>query len=199
MNTKANGIRTLGALGGVVGPVTFAGAWITGSLHTSGYSMVNDAISRLAAVHADTRPMMTTGFVAFGVGVSAFGLGLRRSLPGPAWISAVASAAATLGVAAFPLDHSSTIDAVHGVAATLGYITLAATSLLAARSLGQLGRTTEARVSKGAGIVTAGCLALTAFGPAHGLFQRIGVSVGDSWIVAASIGLLLLSPEPPSN
>ncbi len=190
-------LRTIGAVGGIVGPVTFAGAWLVGSRRTAGYSMVNDAISRLAAVEASTRPLMTTGFVAFGVGVSAFGLGLRASLPGPAWTTAVATAVATLGVAAFPLDRSSAIDTAHGVAATIGYVTLAATSLLAARSLHQLGQTTAARLSQSAGIVTAGCLAVTALGPAHGLFQRIGVSVGDTWIVAASIVMLLRKPSSP--
>lgn len=190
MSAKAD---RLSALGGVIGPAGFAGAWLIGSLTTDGYSMVNDAISRLAAVGADTRVLMSMGFVTFTVGVLAFAKALRSAVPGAAWISATATAIATLGVAVFPLDHSSTVDAVHGVAATTGYITLAATSLLAAPQLRELGRPRAAAVSRVAGLSTAFCLGATIFGPTHGLFQRLGVSIGDLWIIVASFELLRTS------
>jgi hypothetical protein len=81
---------------------------------------VHDAISRLAAVHAPTQALMTGGFVAFGVGVPLYGLALRRTIDGPAWIAAVATGLATLGVAATPLDTSSGVDRLHGVFASVG-------------------------------------------------------------------------------
>jgi hypothetical membrane protein len=180
----------LGAYGGLVGPAAFAAAWLTGSLRTDGYSMLDDAISRLAAVGADTRFLMTSGFVVFTVGVLAFAHSLRRSLPGPSWVAASASAVATLGVAALPLDRSSRIDVLHGAAATLGYITLAATSLFAASALRQLGHSRAARISMLAGLLTTLCLAATVLGPKHGLFQRLGVSIGDGWIVVAAAAIL---------
>jgi hypothetical membrane protein len=190
MRSRREKTIRLAAWGGIVGPIAFASAWISGSLRTSGYSMLNDAISRLAAVRADTRVLMTAGFVVFAVGVLTFAHGLRRSLPGRAWLAAAASAVATLGVALLPLDHSSTVDLLHGAAATVGYVTLAATSLLAGSSLRRIGRARAAAVSTAAGVVTALCLAATLLGPKHGLFQRVGVSVGDAWIVGAAVAIL---------
>ncbi len=158
--------------------------------------MLNDAISRLAAVGAETRVLMTSGFVLFTVGVLAFAQSLRRLLPGRSWMAASASALATLGVAILPLDHSSIVDALHGVAATAGYVTLAATSLMAASSLRSIGHARAAFMSQTAGLVTAACLAATLLGPNHGLFQRLGVSVGDAWIVIAAV--TILRGKPPA-
>jgi hypothetical protein len=46
----------IAALGGVIGPIGFVGAWIASAATTSvPYSSVDEAISRLAAVGADTR------------------------------------------------------------------------------------------------------------------------------------------------
>ena len=60
--------RRVAALGGIVGPVGFVGAWIASAAITSmPYSSIDDAISRLAAVGADTRWLMTAGMVTFGV------------------------------------------------------------------------------------------------------------------------------------
>ncbi len=186
----------LGAAAGVVGPLAFAGAWLIGSLKTSGYSMANDAISRLAAVGADTRALMTAGFISFTVCVLTFSFSLRAALPGGAWIAAASTAIATLGVAAFPLDHSATVDALHGLSATIGYVTLAATSLLASRQLKAQGDHRAAKVSALAGTATALCLAATILGPADGLFQRLGVSIGDLWIVAASVRMMRVADRP---
>ena len=89
------------ALGGVAGPVGFATAWIVGSTTRSGYSMKDDAIGRLAASGASTRP----------------------------------------------LDVSPAIDKAHGVAASLGYLTLAATPFLAAPALCHRGFSKSATAS----------------------------------------------------
>ena len=47
-------------------------------------------------------------------------------------MTAVATGVATLAVAALPLDRSASVDTWHGVAATIGYVTLAATPVLSA-------------------------------------------------------------------
>ena len=52
-------------MGGIVGPAAFIGAWVAGTVVLDGYSPITDAISRLAAVGADTRWLMSTGFLAF--------------------------------------------------------------------------------------------------------------------------------------
>ena len=174
------------AWGGIVGPAAFIGGWAVGGAVRAGYSPVEDAISRLAAVGASTRPLMTAGFVAFGVGVPVYALALRRALPGPAWTTAVATGLATLGVAATPLDTSAAVDAVHGVFAGTGYATLAATPLLAARPLAAAGHRRAAVASAATGLASAACLAATLVGERHGLWQRLGLTIGDAWLVASA-------------
>ena len=78
---------------------------------------------------------MTAGFVVFGVGLPLYAWALRRVVPRPVWVAAAATGVATLAVAAAPLEHSATTDRWHGVFAGIGYATLAATPLLAARPL----------------------------------------------------------------
>jgi uncharacterized protein DUF998 len=178
------------AAGGLIGPGGFIGAWVVGGAVKRGYSPVNDAISRLAAIGASTRPLMTGGFVCFGLAVPAYGLALRDALPGRAWMTAVATGLATLGVAAFPLGVSSTGDVVHGCWATAGYVTLAATPLLAARPLAAAGRRGPAGASVAAGVASGLCLAVTVLGPAHGFWQRAGLTIGDAWLATSAVVML---------
>jgi hypothetical protein len=132
---------------------------------------------------------MTLGFLAFGVGVIAFGLALRASGAGPAGSSAVATACFTLAVAATPLGAPAR-DVVHGTFASLGYLTLAGVPLLSVRPLRRAGRLDAARASVAAATGAALCLAASAIGPAHGLFQRAGLTVGDAWLVASAVVVL---------
>ena len=179
------------AAGGVIGPAAFVGAWVAGAAATTRpYSHVHDAISRLAAVGADTRPLMTGGFVGFGVAVPMYAAAFRRVVDGPAWGSAVATGVATLAVAALPLDRSSAVDTWHGIAASVGYVTLAATPLLAARPLAAQGRRGLALAGVAAGVVSAVALLLTTTSLPHGLFQRVGLTASDAWIVASAVAML---------
>lgn len=156
------------------------------------YQPVHDAISRLAEVGADTRTLMTTGFVCFGVGVPLYAVALRRVLEGPAWMTAAASGVATLAVAAAPLGHSSGIDSLHGAVAGLGYLTLAATPLLAARPLIRRGHRALGRLGIVAAAVSGASLLISVAGVVPtGLFQRLGLTVGDVWV--ASSALLIAS------
>jgi hypothetical membrane protein len=175
------------ALGGIVGPIGFILAWALTGAVTSGSSPLHDAISRLAAVHASTRAAMSCGFVVFGVGVSLYARALRVAIAGWAWLSVFVSAVTTLGVAAVPLDQSPSWDAVHGVFAGIGYLALAATPLLAARPLRRAGRVGWARASVLVGVTAGLCLALTTAGPLHGLFQRLGLTIVDAWIVVTAV------------
>ena len=183
----AGGWRRRG-IGGVVGPAAFIGAWATGAVTTSRhYSSIHDAISRLAAVGAPTRPLMTTGFVVFGAAVPVFATALRQALDGPAWITATATGLATLAVAATPLEHSSSQDAWHAVFAGFGYVTLAATPLLANRSLVRTGHRRLAAFGLVAGSIASISLLLTTTGLPTGLFQRLGLSAGDVWIATTGV------------
>lgn len=176
------------ALGGVIGPAAFVAAWAILGARAPGYSPTEDAISRLAASGASTQAAMTTGFVVFGVGLPLFGSALRRALPGPAWVLATATGIATLGVAATPLG-SPAGDTLHGVFAGLGYATLAAVPLAAARPLAARGRRRWAQWSVATSVASAAFLAATVLGSRHGLFQRAGLTVADVWIVATAVEL----------
>jgi hypothetical membrane protein len=167
----------------------FVASWAFLGAVEARYSPRHDPISDLAAVHASTRVYMTAAFVVFGVGVAFYARALRSALAGPAWIAALTTGVATLGVAAFPLDHSSTIDSVHGVFAGLGYVTLAATALLSVRPLLRRGRTAWAGLAAVTGGASAIALALTLGGPSHGLAQRSGLTAGDIWVVASAIAI----------
>jgi hypothetical protein len=80
---------------------------------------------------------------------------------------------------------------VHGTFASLGYVTLAAAPLLAARSFAAAGRSGWARYSRATGVLAGACLAASALGPVHGLFQRSGLTVGDAWLVATASQLVI--------
>jgi hypothetical membrane protein len=185
------------ALGGVIGPAAFVGAWVTGGAATAGYSPVADAISRLAARGAATQPLMTAGFVAFGLAVPAYAAALRRAVPGRAWVAAAATGIATLGVAGVPLETGR--DALHDACAVTGYATLAAVPLLASRPLAAVGRRRAARASIATGALSSVCLLLSLAGPAHGLFQRAGLTIGDAWLVTSAVAIIRgfrLAPDP---
>ena len=129
---------------------------------------------------------MTAGFVVFGVGVPVYAVALRAALPGWSWATAAASGLATLGVAAAPLGRSSSGDAVHGIFAGAGYVTLALTPLLAAGPLRRSGRTALARASVAAGTVSAISLLASITPSFDGLFQRLGLTIVDVWIVTTA-------------
>jgi hypothetical membrane protein len=184
------------AWGGVVGPAVFVGAWAICGATTAGYSAVNDAISDLARVGAPTRLVMTAGFLVDGFGLIAFGLALRQTLEGRAWMAAVATGACTIGVAATPLGGWSG-DAVHATFAGLGYAAIVAIPILAAAPIAQTGRVGWARASVLTGSISAISLLLSTLGPAHGLFQRLGLTIGDAWIVATALSLIATMKAPP--
>jgi len=171
------------ALAGIAGVGGFVGAWVGLGATRDGYSPVDDAISRLAEDGAATQPWMTLGFVAFGVGIPLYAMALRKALAGPAWISATITGLAIFGVAVFPLGVA---DEAHGAFAGLGYITLAATPLLAARTFRSQGHQRWAIGSLVAGVASAVLLTASIGEPLHGAFQRAGLAATDVWIVATA-------------
>lgn len=178
------------AWGGVIGPVVFVADWAVLGATRKGYSPVDDAISRLAELGSSARPAMTAGFVVYGIGLIGYGMALRRSLPGPAWLPAVGTGVATLGVAAFPLGTAVT-GAIHAAFASLGYLGLAAVPLAVSRQLDARGHRAWSRLSVLAGGLSGAALvASVAVSPAHGLTQRIGLTIGDTWVAVSAVVLL---------
>ena len=190
LSSPAISVR-VAALGGVVGPALFIAAWAIGSTTARGYSASETAISELAAIGADTRALMTAGFIAFALGVFPYAAALRRVLGGPAWIGAAGTGIATLLVAAIPLGRSTSSDHWHGIIAVVGYTTLALTPLLAIRPfLNQRCRGVVILC-----VVTAAAsgtaLLLSDTGLPTGLFQRIGLTTGQIWIAGSALAIIL--------
>ncbi|HEX4905724.1 MAG TPA: DUF998 domain-containing protein [Acidimicrobiales bacterium] len=159
---------------GVLGPTAFVAAWAIAGARRAGYSPVDDAISRLAEVGASSRPLMNAGFVTFGVAVPTFAVAARQALGPPATAALVVAGLSTLGVAATPLGPGP--DTAHGVFAGIGYLAMAAAPVLADRRRGAL-----------VSAIAAASLVATTVGPAHGMFQRLGLGVVDAWIVVTAL------------
>jgi hypothetical protein len=191
------------ATAGVIGPCVFIADWAILGTRAKNYSPISDAISELARMHAPTRPAMTAGFLVFGAALPTYAIALRHSLPGHAWKFAAANGVATLGVAAFSLG-TPTSGEIHGTFAGLAYASLAATPIAASAALrrgghrgdtGTLrreGNTALARTSLATGLVCAAALVASVVGPehVHGLLQRVGLTIGDVWIVASAIAMM---------
>lgn len=169
-------------------------AWAGLGAGAGGYDPTRDAISRLAALGAPTRPAMTAGLVALAAGMGLYGLAIRPGPSGPGsgvkgagWLVPVANGVVTLAVAALPLGGR--VDAAHGLAAALGYLTLAAIPPLVGRR----------PLSVAIGLVSALCLLLTVLAEDRdGLFQRLGLTVAQAWVVV-SAARLVRSPIPSST
>jgi len=160
---------------------------------------VDDTISRLAAVGTPDRGLMTAGFLGFGVGVPIYSLALQASVPGPAWKAALGTGLATLAVAAAPLDASVSTDRLHNAFAALGYATLVATPLLAARQLAAAGHPRAWAASMATGVASGTCLAASLFVSRPGLLQRLGLTVGDAWLAASAGWILSGGRAMPQN
>ena len=186
--------RTVGALCGIAAPAAFVTAWAVGGLRAEGYEPLRDAISELAAEGAGTRPLMTTGLVAFGVLLPVWAVLLGRVL-GSAAVrgAAVVAGVATLAGALLPLtrEGGQTQDALHGVAAGIGYVAMALTPLLAAGPLRRLGHDRAAGTSAVVGVVSAAALVGTLLvEDRSGGLQRLGLAVVDLWHVAVAVWVL---------
>jgi hypothetical membrane protein len=186
--------RTLGAVCGIAAPTAFVSAWLVGGLQSQDYQPLRDAISELAREGAETRPLMTGGFVAFGALLPVWAPVLGRRL-GSAGVrnAAVVAGLSTLGVALLPLtrDGDTTQDTLHAVAAGTGYLAMAVTPLLAAAPLRRLGHERAAATSVVVGAVSAAALVGTLlFDERGGGLQRLGLGVVDLWHVAAAAWVL---------
>ena len=176
---------------GILGPAAFIADWATLGATASGYSPVEEAISRLAATGASTRAAMTAGFIVYGGGLVLYAIPVRARVPGRSWVWVAATGVSTFGVAAFPLGTRFSGNA-HAVFAAIGYATLAAVPLTIAPVLARAGKRRWAGVSLVAGVACAGSLLVSIVGPGpvHGLFQRLGLTIGDVWLMSSAAWLL---------
>ena len=186
--------RRVGAVCGIAGPLSFVSAWAVGGLIRDGYDPLSDAISQLAREGVPTRPLMTTGLVAFGVLVPVWSIALSRELRSRALLPVVSVAGlATLAVAALPLtrEEGGTQDTLHAVAAGIGYVAMSATPLVGAAALRRLGHDRAAATSAVVGAVSVAALVGTLLvADRSGGLQRLGLTVVDAWHVAVATWVL---------
>lgn len=181
---------------GIAAPAAFIGAWAIGSATRDGYSPVSDTISRLAEQGASSQPLMTAGFVGFGLLVPVYARELGRALgsPGTRWAVTV-SGIGTLAVAALPVSQQggTTVDTWHAVAASAAYAANVVAPLIAARHLGwPRARTASYALSS----VMAACLvASVTQDDLSGLLQRVGLTLFDAWLIVGA-ALLLRRTRP---
>jgi hypothetical protein len=170
-------VRRAAMVGGVAGPAAFIVTWAVLGERAAGYSPVEDPISRLAAVDASTRWGMTAGILALAAGLGAVGLGLRDDGRHRAALAAAVTAAATVGIAATPLDGPLG-GAPHAAAAGLAYASLATLPVLA----------DGGRLALGASVVTGACLATSiAVDGRTGFWQRLGLTAGHLWVIGHAL------------
>lgn len=169
---------------GIAGPAAFVGAWVLGGLVAEGYSPVGDTISRLAEQGADTAPLMTAGFLGFGLLMPFFARELGRSLGSPGVRAAVTvSALGTLAVAAFPItvEGGSTGDSIHYATAAAAYVANVVGPLVASRHLAD---PRARRISQAAAAAIAAALIASVISEdVTGLLQRAGLTLFDAWAV----------------
>jgi hypothetical membrane protein len=175
------------AAGAIIGPVTFIGAWVAGGLSTPGYSAITDPISDLAAVGADTASLMNTGLAAYGVGIPMAAWAMRKIIGTPASVALALNGLLTFGVLATPLERSEAVDQAHAVFAGSAYVALAAAVLLASR---KLERRWLRRTSVVVGSITAVSLIATIASDSSGLFQRIGLTTSDLWLIGMGAAVM---------
>ena len=173
---------------GFLAPLAFIGAWLAAGALTPAYDPVRQAISQLARVGASHRPLMTAGFVAFGLLAPLFGLAAARGLGAPALRWSIGAAGfGTLLVAVFPLGAH---DDLHAASALLGYVGQAASPLLGARALHGRARAASYAV----GVASALALTASVVAAPTGLWQRTGLTLVDVWYALVALHLLRRSP-----
>ena len=180
---------------GVLAPAAFVGAWAVGGTRLEGYDPVSQAISQLAREGNPTAPLMTGGFVAFGVLLPVYGWALGRALDSRGvQAAATASGLATLAVAAAPLSRATgqQVDTWHAVFAGAGYLAQVVAPLVGGRRLrSAAGRRASYAVSAVAAASLVGSLALPDL---TGLLQRTGLTAVDAWFAAVAVHLLRARP-----
>ncbi|HEY6627395.1 MAG TPA: DUF998 domain-containing protein [Acidimicrobiia bacterium] len=176
--------------GAIWGPGLFILAWVVGGFMMDGYSPIEDHISALAAVTAPSRFVMNLGFAAYVAGVGSAAWPLRKVIGNGASVFLFVNALLVLGVLFTPDGLSSNADFLHGGFAILTYLTLALVGPLAALTFRRNGRVGWAIGSMAVGTITSLSLWFSLAQTNSGLFQRIGLTTTDLWLMVVGIAYL---------
>jgi hypothetical protein len=139
---------------------------------------------------------MNLGFVAYVAGVGSAAWPLRTVIGNGASVALFLNALLVLGVLLTPDGLSSTADFLHGGFAFLLYLTLALAGPLAALTFRRRGLIGWAMASITVGAITAVALWISLGEIRSGLFQRIGLTATDLWLMAVGVAIFrgALSP-----
>jgi hypothetical protein len=199
-------LSRLAALGGVVGPALFTGAWVAGSLRQAGHPAAAIQLSGLAADDARDPQIMMAGFVVLGVCSIGFGAALGRVIwprsAGP-WL-VVTAGVATVAAGLFRRDHllltgpgftgESWHNQVHDVASGVAYAAMLAAPLVLGRRFRQ--DPDWAPVSRPVLVLALGsAVALAVFAsrvvePWNGVVQRAAVTLALAGEVVIAVRML---------
>lgn len=186
---------------GAVGVAIYVGSWALAGTLIDGFDPLRQAISETFAVGVPTfaRRLVTGALLLTGILLIADGPALHHALPGEsrtgpvlvviAGIGTVAVALAPCSAVGCPGAATSTTDAVHTVAAAVGYMGLTTAPLAFAVRL-RHDRPTFATVSAALGAIAVLGFSLRYLGQGlalPGLQQRIFNTVADLWYVAAAL------------
>ncbi|MGZ4590532.1 MAG: DUF998 domain-containing protein [Actinomycetes bacterium] len=182
-----------GLLSSTAAPVLLIGGWtVAAARQPRGFDPVVDTISALAAHGATDRWIMTAALAGLGVCHAVTSLALRPAAPVGRWVLAGGGLATAL-VAALPLPADGSGSTAHVVAATAGFVALAAWPVFA----GQRGAATPAvlrpAVTLPAAAVLLGlvgwfALEVARSGPMVGLSERVAAGAEALWPLGVVLG-----------
>lgn len=198
-DTAARRVPVGPALALATAPIVFVVGWATLGASIDGFSPVRMAISDVAAVGSPRRWQMFAVFVAYGLLLLVGAWALRAAGAVGSAGAAMVNALSVWGVAAFPVDGSARGDGIHGLFAAIGYVTLALMPALAVAPLRRAGRTGAAVASVWVAVVVALTLIGSAGNDRSGMFQRMGTTTGNLWMLAAGLALLTLGSRPGAD
>jgi hypothetical membrane protein len=197
-----------GAIAGVVGPVAFTAAWISGALRQPGLSFATPQISGLAAENARDPWLMITGFELLGGCAIGFGAALRAALGGrqagpAAWLIQLAGVL-TIATGLLRRDHvlltsgpESWHNEAHNVISAVAYALLIVAPLMLAWRLRRDRQWSRLAPPLVASAVLAAAFLAGLYAAPNGSWaatlQRVGVSLPLAAIVAVALRLTRLA------
>lgn len=194
------------AVAGAAGVVFYVVSWVVAGALIDGFDPLRQAISETFAIGVApaARRLLTLALLVTGILLVADGPALHRALPGEGLVGPVLVVVAGLGTVAVafapcsepgcPGAATSTMDTVHFLAATIGYVGLMTAPIaFAVRVREPLPRFSRLSFLIGGVAVALFLLRFAGFASSFGgLQQRLFNTVADAWYVVAAVEVVRL-------